>query len=177
MTEVNDAVRFCLICNYISKIDKSLQNECISFKFNTLPREYILNFLDNIVKKEQLVNISSNDIENIITNNGSDIRTMINELQGISQSHQTILSENKIEYLLDYIKSKTLTYSIKKFNSYLLIYNIEKYKLVLEIFKILIKNYELTPEILKFIETILRIDNYYIPEFNNYFISELVTLL
>jgi len=30
-------VRFCLICNYISKIDEGLQNEFIRLRFNQLP--------------------------------------------------------------------------------------------------------------------------------------------
>ncbi len=37
-------VRFCLICNYISKIDEGLQNEFIRLRFNQLPREDIINF-------------------------------------------------------------------------------------------------------------------------------------
>ena len=31
-------VRFCLICNYISKIDDGLQNEFIKLRFNQLPK-------------------------------------------------------------------------------------------------------------------------------------------
>ena len=37
-------VRFCLICNYISKIDDGLQNEFIKLRFNQLPKEDIINF-------------------------------------------------------------------------------------------------------------------------------------
>ena len=40
-------VRFCLICNYISRIDEGLQNEFIRLKFNQLPKEKIINFLNN----------------------------------------------------------------------------------------------------------------------------------
>ena len=42
-------VRFCLICNYISKIDEGLQNEFIRLRFNQLPSKDIINFLNNIV--------------------------------------------------------------------------------------------------------------------------------
>ena len=31
-------IRFCLICNYISRIDESLQNEFVHLRFNELPR-------------------------------------------------------------------------------------------------------------------------------------------
>ena len=50
----NKNIRFCLICNYISKIDYSLQNEFVKIKFNKLPKEKIINFLNNIVEKEEL---------------------------------------------------------------------------------------------------------------------------
>ena len=41
----NYNVRFCLICNYITKIDESLKNEFICIRFNKLPREDIFKFL------------------------------------------------------------------------------------------------------------------------------------
>ena len=44
--EYNKDTRFCLICNYISKIDDSLQNEFVRIRFNQLPKEQIITFLD-----------------------------------------------------------------------------------------------------------------------------------
>ena len=37
----NNNVRFCLICNYISRIDDSLQNEFMRIRFNQLPENDI----------------------------------------------------------------------------------------------------------------------------------------
>lgn len=37
-------VRFCLICNYISRIDEGLQNEFTRLRFNQLPQENIISF-------------------------------------------------------------------------------------------------------------------------------------
>ena len=37
----NDNVKFCLICNYISKVDESLRNEFLTIRFNQLPRNDI----------------------------------------------------------------------------------------------------------------------------------------
>ena len=37
-------IRFCLICNYISKIEKSLQNEFITMSFCNLPKKKLLFF-------------------------------------------------------------------------------------------------------------------------------------
>jgi replication factor C subunit 3/5 len=47
----NNNVRFCLICNYISRIDESLQNEFMRIRFNQLPENKIIEFLNTIVKK------------------------------------------------------------------------------------------------------------------------------
>ena len=44
--------RFCLICNYVSRIDEGLQNEFIKLRFNQLPKENVLDFLKNISIKE-----------------------------------------------------------------------------------------------------------------------------
>ena len=48
-------VKFCLICNYISKVDDSLQNEFICIRFNQLPRDKIHNFIYNISLKEKIM--------------------------------------------------------------------------------------------------------------------------
>ena len=47
-------IKYCLICNYISRIDKPLQNEFIKLRFSSLPKKEILNYLTKIKKKEEL---------------------------------------------------------------------------------------------------------------------------
>ncbi|MDA7464557.1 AAA family ATPase, partial [Candidatus Poseidonia alphae] len=47
-------VRFCLICNYISRIDEALQNEFVRLRFNQLPEKDIISFLENINIAEKL---------------------------------------------------------------------------------------------------------------------------
>ena len=50
----NTNVRFCLICNYISRIDESLQTEFMRIRFNQLPETDIIDFLYTISQKEEL---------------------------------------------------------------------------------------------------------------------------
>lgn len=76
-------VKFCLICNYISKIDESLRNEFLRIRFNQLPPHLILSFLKNIRDKEQL-KLSNDDLVSIQTMFGSDMRSMINFMQSNS---------------------------------------------------------------------------------------------
>ena len=73
-------VRFCLICNYISKIDEGLQNEFIRLRFNQLPKEDIIGFLKQISETEKL-NMSHNSLSCIQKLYRSDIRIMINFIQ------------------------------------------------------------------------------------------------
>jgi DNA polymerase III delta prime subunit len=48
LQEYNENVRFCLICNYITRIDEGLQNEFIKLRFNQLQPDDIINFLEII---------------------------------------------------------------------------------------------------------------------------------
>ena len=82
-------VRFCIICNYISKINISLQNEFINIKFYSLNKTYIYNFLKNICLKEN-IKIKKYQIYNIIDLFKYDIRSMINFLQ----SNYSLINKN-----------------------------------------------------------------------------------
>jgi replication factor C subunit 3/5 len=73
-------VSFCLICNYISKIEDTLQTLFIKVKFNALPVDKMLDFLETIVKKEG-IDYTRDHLEGIQRMYGSDIRSMINYLQ------------------------------------------------------------------------------------------------
>lgn len=73
-------VRFCLICNYISKIDEILQNELLKLRFNQLPKTEIIQFLKKITISEKL-NYTDDMIEYIQSIFKSDIRSMINYIQ------------------------------------------------------------------------------------------------
>ena len=73
-------VRFCLICNYISKIIKPLQNMFLKMYFYNNDKHDILCLLDNINKKEKL-NLSDYTLSILIDYYETDIRSMINHLQ------------------------------------------------------------------------------------------------
>ena len=76
----NNNVRFCLVCNYISKIDDGLKDEFISVRFNQLPAAAILALLQRICQLER-VSASEDMLCGIQTAFGSDVRSMINFLQ------------------------------------------------------------------------------------------------
>lgn len=73
-------VRFCLICNYVSRIDESLQTEFVRMRFNQLPESDILAFLRKIRDNENL-KLSDTNLVAIQRQFHSDIRSMINYIQ------------------------------------------------------------------------------------------------
>jgi DNA polymerase III delta prime subunit len=79
-------VRYCLICNYISKIDESLKNEFLCIRFNQLPKNDIYQFIHNISKAENL-HLEESTLRMIQELYNSDIRSMINFMQ---LNHTTI---------------------------------------------------------------------------------------
>lgn len=87
----NTNVRYCLICNYITKIDNNLQSYFCKLKFNTIPVEEIHTFLSDICSAEKL-NVSKEYLYHIIYLFKNDIRAMVNFLQ---------LNNNNIIYFID----------------------------------------------------------------------------
>lgn len=88
-------IRFCLICNYISRIEGSLQNEFIRLRFCQLPEKEIYSFLKNITTKEN-IKISKKNMLSIQKNFKSDIRSMINYIQ---INHNDFKNKNDLNYL------------------------------------------------------------------------------
>ena len=87
----NYNVRYCLICNYITKIDNNLQSYFCKLKFNTIPFEEIHTFLSDICSAEKL-SVSRDYLYHIIYLFKNDIRAMINFLQ---------LNNNNMIYFID----------------------------------------------------------------------------
>ena len=84
-------VRFCLICNYVSRIDESLQTEFVRMRFNQLPEPDILAFLKKISHSENL-QLSDETLASIQRQFSSDIRSMINYMQ----TNQDIIQNTNI---------------------------------------------------------------------------------
>lgn len=101
----NNDVRYCLICNYISRIEKCLQDECMNLRFNQLPKEKVIQFLQTIVEGEKL-KIGYNELEYIQNYYKSDIRSMINYLQSNQNMVNTtirLMDKETIQNIIKYI--------------------------------------------------------------------------
>jgi DNA polymerase III delta prime subunit len=103
----NTNIRFCLICNYISKIDEGLQNEFIKLRFNQLPKKDVMLFLKHILTCEH-INIDDSSLYSIQKMFGSDIRSMINFLQSnqfTNYNNLKIINNCVLEELIHNIKN------------------------------------------------------------------------
>ena len=92
----SENVRFCLICNYIYKIIKSLQSRCITLKFDNISHDNIKQKLIEIADKEKL-KYDDEGIESIIKLCNGDLRKAINYLQSLSLNVNKINEKNIIK--------------------------------------------------------------------------------
>lgn len=126
-------IRFCLICNYISKIDSSLKEEFVCMRFNQLPKEDIIHFIEKICINENL-NIERNIISSIQDHFNSDIRSMINYIQlnqNITNWNKHIINNKIYEKLDDLFKEKNETINIiDHINNISINYNEDKLYLI-----------------------------------------------
>jgi|TARA_Y100000389_G_scaffold204323_1_gene256244 replication factor C subunit 3/5 len=171
----NYNVRFCLICNYISKIDESLKNEFICVRFNQLPYQEIYNFIQNIIASEKL-NISKEIVDNVIQMFNTDVRSMINYLQ-LNQNITTIQNNNYISnniLLKIYTLIKTDSYKncLKYINNIHQTNNIDIKSIIKQFFKYIIREKSdiLNTSLLDDMEIIIHSNDNYTDQFINYFI-------
>lgn len=94
----NKKICYCLICNYISKIDNSLKNEFINIRFNNLPKDETFKFINNININENL-NLSVDTINKTISYFNNDIRSMVNYLQKNSFKKKNIMDNDILNKL------------------------------------------------------------------------------
>uniref|UniRef100_A0A6C0H5A8 AAA+ ATPase domain-containing protein n=1 Tax=viral metagenome TaxID=1070528 RepID=A0A6C0H5A8_9ZZZZ len=89
--------KFCLLCNYISKIDEKLLEELMIVRFNNLPPDKIINKLKEILEKENK-KITTKKLKILQKNYGNDIRSMINDIQMNKINDYNKVFKKKNEY-------------------------------------------------------------------------------
>ena len=109
--------RFCLICNYVSKIIPALQSRCTRFRFAPLSVEQIQGRLEHVAQAEKC-NTTPDGIAAILRLSGGDMRRVLNLLQATTMSSETV-DENAVyltsgaplpadmEHVLDLLLNKT----------------------------------------------------------------------
>jgi len=177
------SVRFCLICNYISKIDEGLQNEFLRLRFNQLPQNDIIQFLKNISLQENL-NISDYALSCIQKLYRSDIRSMINFMQSnqnVLDSNFNIIEDDVWMALCEKILKKTgsLDESIKYVQTVSVNYNIDKKNIIKDFLNYIIrkKTAVLSREFLAFVENMMHLQDCKNTHYINYSLIKIRPLL
>lgn len=150
----NNNILFCLICNYISKIEESLLNQVIQIKFYNIDKNKINDHLNYILKSEKII---EKDIclDNLINYYNNDIRSMINYLQInyitiVNNDVKTniinnninnmIITDNKYITLLNINLNKGLTIFKNKIILYSKMYNENIYNIINNYVYVVIKH-------------------------------------
>ncbi len=178
----SNSVRFCLICNYISRIDEGLQHEFLRLRFNQLPEHNIIKFLNNISVCENL-NLTDKSLHLIQKLYKSDIRSMINFMQSnqnIKDSDINVIDNVIWEQLFDKISNGTpLSALVAVINNISCQYNIDKKNIIKDFLNYIIRNKEQlnTPEYFNFVENIMHIEDCKNSHIVNYSLVKLSKLL
>ena len=153
-------VRFCLICNYISRIDEALQNEFVRLRFNQLPETEIIHFL-NIINEKEKLQYNSDTIHLIQKLFNSDIRSMINYMQSNEQiiHNKKIIQKELWDKISNNMSERTLKYNIEFITKVSNEYNVEKKNIIKNYLNYIIRhnNELLTSEFLLFTENIMHV--------------------
>merc|ERR1719220_3360382 len=88
-----DNVRFCLICNYLSKIIPALQSRCTRFRFGPLDPEQIMPRLVHVCEEES-VDVTDDGKEALMRLSQGDMRRVLNILQSCHMAFEEVTEDN-----------------------------------------------------------------------------------
>ncbi|CAG5125534.1 unnamed protein product [Candidula unifasciata] len=85
--------RFCIICNYLSKIIPALQSRCTRFRFGPLKQEQMVPRLEYVIAQES-VKVSECGMKSLVTLANGDMRRALNILQSVSMACDEVTEDN-----------------------------------------------------------------------------------
>uniref|UniRef100_H2Z5N6 Activator 1 subunit 5 n=1 Tax=Ciona savignyi TaxID=51511 RepID=H2Z5N6_CIOSA len=93
MEKFMENTRFCLLCNYLTKIIPAIQSRCTRFRFGPLSNDKIVNRLKYIVSEENLT-VTESGMAALVTLSNGDMRKALNVLQSTSMAHDEVTDDN-----------------------------------------------------------------------------------
>uniref|UniRef100_A0A3P9JNL0 AAA+ ATPase domain-containing protein n=1 Tax=Oryzias latipes TaxID=8090 RepID=A0A3P9JNL0_ORYLA len=116
--------RFCLICNYLSKIIPALQSRCTRFRFGPLSADQMIPRLRHVIQEES-IDITEDGMKAIVTLSSGDMRRSLNVLQSTSMAYGKVTEDSvytctgqplrsDIANILDWCLNKDFTSAYKQ---------------------------------------------------------------
>ncbi|XP_078598162.1 replication factor C subunit 5-like [Branchiostoma floridae x Branchiostoma japonicum] len=93
MEKFTENTRFCLICNYLSKIIPAIQSRCTRFRFGPLGVDQMLPRLEHVIQEEK-VDVTDDGKKAILQLANGDMRRVLNILQSTSMAHDVVDEDN-----------------------------------------------------------------------------------
>ncbi|MFX0040696.1 MAG: replication factor C small subunit [Promethearchaeota archaeon] len=110
--KTSNNIKFILLCNYINRIIDPIVSRCAVFRFVNLPKEKIIERLEDIAKKEKLKIPSDKSLEffdTLFFISGGDLRKAINTFQmSVALDLLDNLDINEILKISGFLDEKTL---------------------------------------------------------------------
>jgi replication factor C subunit 3/5 len=124
MEKYTENTRFCLICNYLSKIIPALQSRCTRFRFGPLNSNQILPRLQYVVDQEK-VKATKDGLKALIELADGDMRRVLNVLQSTAMAFDEVNENNvyqccgqplksDIETILKWLLSSNVSENFKR---------------------------------------------------------------
>lgn len=90
-----ETTRFCIICNYLSKIIPAIQSRCTRFRFSPLKKDQILPRLHEVCRRESL-SLNQDGEKALLTLAEGDMRRVLNILQTCSMASDGEITEESV---------------------------------------------------------------------------------
>ncbi len=84
MEAYSRVTRFCLICNYVTRVIEPLASRCAKFRFKPLPAESMISRMTQISATEN-VRLAPGSLDAILHASGGDMRKAVTYLQSAHQ--------------------------------------------------------------------------------------------
>lgn len=88
--------RFVFTCNYVSRIPGPVQSRFTQYKFQQIPKEFVLDHCKNILTKES-IEYEEKDIDFIISNLYPDVRQIVSVAEKCSLQGKLIVTEDAVK--------------------------------------------------------------------------------
>ena len=142
--------RFCLICNYKSKIIDALQSRCTIFKFPSISKKNISLKLQNIAEINNIT-ITNKSIDLLFKMSKGDMRKLLNIFQSLYMINNNINKKfithsmgypnnDNINYIIKILKGPKLYNNINLFSQYIEKYGFSLSNIIIELTHYIYKN-------------------------------------